>query len=290
MDVVRKAFDQWKTIGLGLNFREVKAREDAEIRIGFMQGDGSWSYMGRDVLNQPINSRTMNFGWDIGVTDRHNGIDTALHEIGHTLGFPHEHMNPNSGIVWDEEAVYSALGSPPNNWSRETTYHNIIRKLSPGEINGSSWDPNSIMHYPFKPGLILKPEDYKLRGLYPAGGLSKTDIQYAKQFYPGVPTAKTIETLHSYEITVDNSEQQDFSFKANETRYHTIQTFGNLDTVLVIFEKLKEDELKYLSGDDNGGVDKNATLKLKLFRGKEYVIKLKVYYKNPHERTALMIW
>ena len=29
--------------------------------------------------------------------------DTALHGIGHTLGLPHEHQNPNAGIVWDVE-------------------------------------------------------------------------------------------------------------------------------------------------------------------------------------------
>src|SRR5215218_8513994 len=63
MDVVRKAFRAWKALGIGLNFVEVKERQDAEIRIGFMEGDGSWSYLGRDVLQQPKNSRTMNFGW-----------------------------------------------------------------------------------------------------------------------------------------------------------------------------------------------------------------------------------
>ena len=32
----------------------MKNREDAEIRIGFMQDDGSWSYVGRDILLQAI--------------------------------------------------------------------------------------------------------------------------------------------------------------------------------------------------------------------------------------------
>ena len=73
------------------------------------------------------------------------------HEIGHTIGFPHEHQNPNAGIVWDEEAVYRALGGPPNNWSRETTFHNIIRKIQPDRVQGSTWDPDSVMHYPFEP-------------------------------------------------------------------------------------------------------------------------------------------
>lgn len=111
-DVVRAAFQKWKDVGIGLEFQEVATREEAEIRIGFMRGDGAWSYVGRDILNYPKAERTMNFGWDL--TRRASEIDTAIHEIGHTLGFPHEHQNPLAGIVWDEEAVYRSLAQPPN--------------------------------------------------------------------------------------------------------------------------------------------------------------------------------
>ena len=119
-EVVRKAFAAWKKIGVGLKFTEVDSAEQAEIRIGFQRGDGAWSYLGRDVLNQGTSDRTMNFGWNID-----NDIDTAIHEIGHLLGFPHEHQNPNAGIVWDEEAVYDELGGAPNFWSRERFAYNL---------------------------------------------------------------------------------------------------------------------------------------------------------------------
>jgi hypothetical protein len=68
--------------------------------------------------------------------------DTALHGIGHTLGLPHEHQNPNAGIVWDEETVYTSLGGPPNNWPREKTQWNILRKIEPDTVQGSYWDPD----------------------------------------------------------------------------------------------------------------------------------------------------
>ena len=42
-DVVRRAFQLWKDVGIGLEFREVTSAADAEIRIGFLRGDGSWS-------------------------------------------------------------------------------------------------------------------------------------------------------------------------------------------------------------------------------------------------------
>jgi hypothetical protein len=142
-DVVRNAFDHWKDQGIGLEFVEVTSRDEAEIRVGFMEGDGAWSYLGRQILDRGVNERTMNFGWDLLRAPRE--ADTALHEIGHTLGLPHEHQNPNAGIVWDEEKVYTTLGGPPNNWSRDTTQWNILRKIEPDTVQGSNWDPDSIM-------------------------------------------------------------------------------------------------------------------------------------------------
>ena len=179
-NVVRRAFRTWKDQGLGLEFSEVDSRDEAEIRVGFMQDDGSWSYIGRDVLGIGRDSRTMNFGWSLTGSD---GEETALHEIGHTLGFPHEHQNPNAGIIWDEDAVYAALAAPPNSWSRETTFHNIIRKIAADQVRGSNWDPNSVMHYPFGPGLIKEPAQYR-SGLVPAGGLSSWDRESTLSFYP----------------------------------------------------------------------------------------------------------
>ena len=40
-DAVRAAFGTWKDLGIGLEFREVTDRSEAEVRIGFMDFDGS---------------------------------------------------------------------------------------------------------------------------------------------------------------------------------------------------------------------------------------------------------
>jgi hypothetical protein len=137
--------------------------------------------------------------------------DTALHEIGHTLGLPHEHQNPNAGIVWDEEKAYTTLAGPPNNWPREKTQWNILRKIEPDTVQGSNWDPDSVMEYPFPAGLILQPERYRTEPLRPAGGLSPRDLAWARAFYPGGDEGELPELLpfQSRELAILPGEQRD---------------------------------------------------------------------------------
>lgn len=289
-NVVRKAFQHWMDLDIGIKFEEVNSRDEAEIRIGFQKGDGAWSYLGRDIIDLDIspNDRTMNFGWDL--TRRVQEIDTAIHEIGHSLGFPHEHQNPFAGIIWDEEAVYTALAQPPNSWDRDKTFHNIIRKLIPDSVQGSEWDPNSVMHYPFGANMIIKPEEFK-NGITPAGGLSARDKVWVQTFYPplddsNLPELKPVESI---KLGLTPGEQKDFAIKPTATRNYNIQTFGISDTVIVLFEK-DGDNLRFISGDDDSGTDSNAFLNEKLFSGKSYVLRVRLYYADRAGETAVMIW
>lgn len=286
--VVRKAFDVWKDVGIGLQFTEVTSRSEAEIRIGFMDGDGSWSYVGRDVLKNGPDARTMNFGWDL--TRHPNELDTAVHEIGHTLGFPHEHQNPNAGIVWNEEAVYSDLAGYPNYWSREKTYYNIIRKIEPDQVQGSNWDYNSIMHYPFAGGLIKAPPEF-VNGLQPADGLSARDKTWVKNFYPPLDSHQyqELRPFESVALAIGSGEQKNFVFKPDATRKYTIQTFGISDTVMVLFED-ENGDLRYVTGDDDSGKDYNANIEFKLFKGRRYVLRIRLYYSHLTGETTVMLW
>lgn len=286
-DVVRKAFKTWKDLGIGLEFIEVDSREDAEVRIGFMQGDGSWSYVGRDIIDLGLskNERTMNFGWSLT-----GEIDTAIHEIGHTIGLFHEHQNPNAGIVWDEEEVYRILGGPPNNWPRDKTYYNIIRKIAPDTVQGSRWDYNSIMHYPFGPGMIKEPERFK-NGLTPDAGLSDDDIKWVTHFYPSLESQdyKELIPFQSFKLILEPGEQQNLVINPAESRKYTISTFGTSDSVIVLFEDTGN-ELVYLQGDDDSGEDLNASMTHRLIKGKRYILRARLYYKALGGEMAIMMW
>jgi len=284
-DVVRESFEAWKDLPIGLDFKEVDDLAEAEVRIGFDQSDGSWSYIGRDILKAAANERTMNYGWDLTTTYGHT---TALHEIGHTLGMPHEHQSPFSGIVWEEDAVYSTFSEPPNSWSRQMIESNILDKLAPAQVEGSSWDPSSIMEYEFEAGLISEPAEFQ-EGIHPPGAVSELDVDWMTTWYPAGQTATTLDPLNSSPLRLEPKQQADFAISPPSSRGYEIGTFGSGDTVAVLFEKV-DGELRYLAGDDDGGEDRNARLKAKLFQGREDVLRVRLNWAGPSGATAVMYW
>jgi hypothetical protein len=287
--VVRESFAEWKDLGIGLEFREVDDPADAEIRIAFEPG-GSWSYVGRDTIDlvPDRNERTTNFGWDLTTP---YGRDTALHEIGHALGFPHEHQNPNAGIVWDEEAVYAYFGGAPNYWSRNKSHYNIIRKISPAAVQGSQWDKDSIMHYEFPAGVIVNPEQYRVQALIPAAGLSNVDKDEARKFYPenGKQQMSELKPYLSHLVEIKAGEQLDFVIRPPESRRYTMKTFGRMDTVMVLFEDV-DGEPVFIAGNDDSGSDLNAQIEIRLMHTRTYYLRLRLFYAHATGRGAVMLW
>lgn len=142
----------------------------ALIRIDFDPNKGSWSLLGTDCKYKK-NVPTMNFAWfDVG---------TVLHEFGHALGMIHEHQNPrNRKIQWDKEKVY-AWAKKTQGWSKEDTDDNILNAYNIDHINGSDFDPLSVMLYFFPGSLTIdnKGTQQNLR-------FSGTDVLWISKMYP----------------------------------------------------------------------------------------------------------
>lgn len=286
---VKAAFNEWKKLGIGLEFEEVNDPEKAEIRIGFQSG-GSWSYVGRDSIDlvSSPDKRTMNYGWDLTTP---YGKDTALHEIGHALGFPHEHQNPNAGIVWDVDEVNKYFTGPPNNWDEQKVFYNILRKVSSAEVAGSNWDKNSIMHYQFNAGLIKSPAEYQDNPLIPAPGLSDTDKAEVRKFYPDTSQKQLpeLKPFLSKIVKLSAGQQVDYIIKSEMSRKYTMQTFGTMDTVMVLFEDDNGTPI-YLSGDDDSGTNYNSKIEYRLIEGRTYYLRLRLYYSTGVGQGGIMLW
>lgn len=285
-DAIREAFAKWKSAGVGLEFQEVNQLSEAEVRIGYSTADGSSaSAVGREVLKVPLNEPTTVYGWDLTTT---YGRGTALHELGHVIGMEHEHQNPFAGIKWHEQAVYDALAKPPNGWDHYTTFHNILEKLTSQQVQGSTWDPDSIMEYEFEPGLIDEPEEYDINGLTPPGTLSRADMEWARKWYPALKAAlKTLQPFQTVAVDLAASQQVDFAIKPTESRKYRIETKGASDTLLVLFEDING-EPRFLAGDDDSGEDRNASIAYKLFSGRSYIVRLRLYYPGQSGKMSLM--
>jgi hypothetical protein len=200
----------------------------------------------------------------------------------------HEHQNPFAGIKWHEQAVYDSLAQPPNGWSHSETFHNILEKLSQQQVQGSSWDPDSIMEYEFEPGLIDEPQTYDVSGLTPPGTLSSNDKVWALKWYP--PMKATLTTLNPFQVAAADlaaGQQMDFSIKPTESRKYKIETKGASDTLLALFEDING-EPRFLAGDDDSGEDRNASINYKLFKGRSYIARLRLYYPGQSGKTSLM--
>lgn len=169
-EFVKKYASEWEQYA-NVKFNWDVSSRNSDVRITFRKNLGSWSYVGTDALFIPKSQATMNFGW----------LDesTVLHEFGHMLSLLHEHQNPKGGLQWNRDQVIKDLSGPPNNWDLNTIEHNVLNSIPDNSVNGTTFDPHSIMLY-FFPDHWVKSG----KGTKQNSSISQLDRDHIAKLYP----------------------------------------------------------------------------------------------------------
>jgi hypothetical protein len=266
--VVREQAGWWTQVAnLKFDFHDAP---NADIRIAFDENDGAWSYIGTECKDIPLNQSTMNLGFLDG--------GTAAHEFGHAIGLAHEHQSPDGGLVWNEAVVIQEMAKSPNFWDAETTRHNILRKYAAEQVNGTKFDPDSIMLYFFPPEWTLNGVGTKANDVLSA--LDKAFIAGAKM-YPG--KGATVQSATPLEVNAKRrtpaaigtaGEEDIFKFTAKTDGRHVIDTRGPTDVVMKLFGPGSATAL--IAEDDDSGVASNSRIAANLVAG-EYFVQVRHY-------------
>ncbi|MDP4299350.1 M12 family metallopeptidase [Leptothrix discophora] len=238
----------------------------AEIRIAFNPDDGAWSYIGTDARSIPYDQPTMNLGFEDG--------GTAAHEFGHAIGLAHEHQNPAGGIQWNEVVVIRELGGPPNNWSEAMTRHNVLARYATDQINGTQFDPDSVMLYFF-------PASWTTNGIATHANhvLSALDREFVAgaRMYPKAqgPTVGSAVTLavnarERTPATIGQFGEEDlYTFTVAQRGLHIVDTQGPSDVVMKLFGP--DSPTALIAEDDDSGIGRNARIARALMPGRHWV-------------------
>jgi hypothetical protein len=173
--VIRHAKEWMEYANIELNFKPGKKPTD--VRITFDKNDGSWSYVGTEILSIAQKDPTMNLGWLTPSTDDLEYRRVVLHEFGHTLACIHEHERPDAGIPWNKPKVYEYY-KEADGWSKEEVDAQVFDQYDASLIRGTKIDRHSIMMYPVPADLTT--------GGYTVGwnnSLSELDKKYIAKLY-----------------------------------------------------------------------------------------------------------
>lgn len=175
---------------VNLDIEFVNNPEKANVRISFNPDGGAWSLVGTDHLHKKTGA-TMNLGWF--------DVPTVLHEFGHMLGMIHEHQNPRGeNIKWNDSKLFK-WAKETQGWSEKTTEQNIIDKYNISSINGSNFDPLSIMLYFFPSDLTTNN-----KGTEQNLGLSGVDVEWISKMYPkdhGISASDFYKKIYNEDIS-----------------------------------------------------------------------------------------
>jgi hypothetical protein len=168
-------FNAW---GEKANVKFVESNTSPQVRVARGQ-DGYWSYLGTDILSIPRNRPTMNLAGFTERTSEGEFLRVVRHEVGHTLGFPHEHLRREL-VARIDPAKAVAYFRRTSGWSEAMTRSNVLTPLEDRSIMGTpAADEVSVMAYQL-PGAIMRD------GRPIAGGndINPSDHAFAAKIYP----------------------------------------------------------------------------------------------------------
>lgn len=232
IDVVKKVVNERIKPIVNLNIQFVE--KNGDIRVSFNASDGSWSTVGTDCFTvKDKNKPTMNLGWI--------DVPTIIHEFGHAIGaLIHEHQNSigGNGIQWNKPKVYE-WARRTQGWDKSTTDENIFQQYDRNSLNGSVYDPLSIMLYFFPKDFTLNNKGTTINGrlsgydtIWINDSYKKNAPETPSQFYPRVYGESLEESIQESNKSKNTYLMENYQKKLNTFKYGS---FNNSKNLLILF-------------------------------------------------------
>lgn len=155
------------------------SQSGGQVRVARQRGSGYWSYLGVGILQIAPGQATMNLDSFTENTPESEWTRVVRHEVGHTLGAPHEHLRQAIVNRLDVAKTLEYFRRTQG-WSDQTTRANVLTPISESSILGSELtDEDSIMAYQL-PASITK-NGQPIRG---GANFSSTDKAFVAKVYP----------------------------------------------------------------------------------------------------------
>lgn len=225
IEAVKKVVNERIIPLVNLDIKFVDDSTKANVRVSFDSNGGAWSLVGTDHLGKKSGA-TINLGWF--------DVATTTHEFCHMLGMIHEHQNPNNGkghIQWNTSVLFDYM-KESQGWSEATTKTNIVNKYDKSTINGSDFDPMSIMLYFF-------PKKVTTNGIGTKQNLkySGLDVLWIHNTYPkknGLSAEEFYKTVYNISLTssIEASQKALAKFNKHDSLFN-IKTIGIILSVIL---------------------------------------------------------